>query len=349
MDTRAVNKTAKEGEQNARLLLSRGALSAMAIFRRAAFPSVRRWRDAPRRTRCSLQPRQHSVFRASGGGVLQVLPSAPFLCGEGGSYLVRGESKRSSMARSSRMRSRATGSGNILARCVLGRSTMAKCSRDAFPSVRRWRDCALMRSWPDWQWQYSRAVRSRASIRGKIPPRCVPGRQSVAIFSSHASPRGLRTGKSPVRGKIRAPCIRKRAGFGRICAPCIRKALQTAVWEYTARRSCQEGALFAAQTPRIMHGAQILPSVVAPNRPSARDPGTAEQCEPPELDRPTQETQPRRQRPRRLLGSKYRQQPPRYRHRSLTAPASSLSSRRTTLSSPTAPPVETASTSLPPR
>ena len=215
MATRAVNKTAKEGEQNARLLLSRGALSAMAIFRRAAFPSVRRWRDAPRRTRCSLQPRQHSVFRASGGGVLQVLPSAPFLCGEGGSYLVRGESKRSSMARSSRMSSRATGSGNILARCVLGRSTMAKCSRDAFPSVRRWRDCALMRSWPDWQWQYSRAVRSRASIRGKIPPRCVPGRQSVAIFSSHASPRGLRTGKSPVRGKIRAPCIRNELALAR--------------------------------------------------------------------------------------------------------------------------------------
>ena len=349
MATRAVNKTAKEGEQNARLLLSRGALSAMAIFRRAAFPSVRRWRDAPRRTRCSLQPRQHSVFRASGGGVLQVLPSAPFLCGEGGSYLVRGESKRSSMARSSRMRSRATGSGNILARmrsratgsgnilarCVLGRSTMAKCSRDAFPSVRRWRDCALMRSWPDWQWQYSRAVRSRASIRGKIPPRCVPGRQSVAIFSSHASPRGLRTGKSPVRGKIRAPCIRK--------------APQTAVWEYTARRSCQEGAPFAARAPRIMHGAQILPSGVAPNRPSARNPGAAEQCEPPELDRPTQETQPRRQRPRRLLGSKYRQQPPRYRHRSLPTPASSLSPRRTTLSSPTAPPVETASTPPPPR
>ena len=170
---------------------------------------------APRRTCCSPQPRQHSVFRASGGGVLQVLPSVPFFCGEGGSYLVRGESRRPSMARSSRMRSRATGSGNILARCVLGRSTMAKCSRDAFPSVRRWRDCALMRSWPDWQWQYSRAVRSRASIRGKIPPRCVPGRQSVAIFSSHASPRGLRTGKSPVRGKIRAPCIRNELALAR--------------------------------------------------------------------------------------------------------------------------------------
>ena len=275
--------------------------------------------------RCSPQPRQHSVFRASGGDVLQVLPSAPFFCGEGGSYLVRGESGRSSMARSSRMRSRATGSSNILARCVPGRSTMAKCSRDAFPSVRRWRDCALMRPWPDWQWQYSRAVRSRASIRGKIPPRCVPGRPSVTIFSPHASQKWPRTGKSPVRGKIRAPCIRKRAGFGRICAPCIRKALQTAVWEYTARRSCHEGASFAARAPRIMHGAQILPSAVAPNRPSARNPGAAEQREPPELDRPAQETQPRRQRPRRLLGSKYRQQLPRYRHCSLPTPASSLS------------------------
>ena len=216
------------------------------------------------------------------------------------------------MARSSRMRSRATGSGNILARCVPGRSTMAKCSRDAFPSVRRWRDCALMRPWPDWQWQYSRAVRSRASIRGKIPPRCVPGRQSVASFALHASQNRPRTGKSPVRGKIRVPCIRK--------------APQTAFRERTARRSCQEGPLFAARAPRIMHGARILPSVAAPNRPSARDPGAAEQREPPELDRPAQETQPRRQRPRRLLGSKYRQQLPRYRHRSLPTPASSLSS-----------------------
>ena len=138
--------------------------------------------------RCSSQPRQHSVFRTSDrGGVLQVLPSVPFFCGEGGSYLVRGESRRSSMARSSRMRSRATGSGNIPPRCVPGRSTMAKCSRNAFPSVRQWQDCALMRSWPDWQWQYTRAVRPQASIRGKISPRCVPKRQSVASFALHAS------------------------------------------------------------------------------------------------------------------------------------------------------------------
>ena len=158
------------------------------------------------------------------------------------------------------MRSRVTGSGKISPRCVPGRSTMAKCSRDAFPGVRRWRDCALMRPWPDWQWQYSCAVRSRASIRGKIPPRCVPGRQSVAIFSPHASRKRPRAGKPPVRGKIRAPCIRKRAGSGRICAPCIRNAPQIAVGGYTTRRSCQEGPLFAARAPRITHGAQILPS-----------------------------------------------------------------------------------------
>ena len=157
---------------------------------------------------------------------------------------------------------------------VGGRLAMARFRPDAFPGtrrwqnaremrspgVRRWRDCALMRSWPDWQWQYSRTVRSRGSCRGKIPPRCVPGRQSVAIFSPHASRKRPRAGKPPVRGKIRAPCIRKRAGSGRICAPCVRNAPQIAVGGYTARRSCQEGALFAARAPRIMHSAQILPS-----------------------------------------------------------------------------------------
>ena len=67
----------------------------------------------------------------------------------------------------------------------------------------------------DWQWQYSRAVRSRASIRGKIPPRCVLGRQSVASFALHASRKRPRTGKSPVRGKIRAPCIRNELALAR--------------------------------------------------------------------------------------------------------------------------------------
>ena len=83
-------------------------------------------------------------------------------------------------------------------------------------------------------WQDVANMRSRALADGKILAKCVPGRQSVANFALHASRKRPRTGKSPVRGKIRAPCIRKRAGYGRICALCIRKAPQTAFRERTA-------------------------------------------------------------------------------------------------------------------
>ena len=78
--------------------------------------------------------------------------------------------------------------------------------------------------------------------------------------------RSKRSSGAPRNGKIRAPCIRKRAGFGKMCAPCIRKAPQIAVGGYTARISCQEGALFAARAPRIMHGARILPRIDAQER-----------------------------------------------------------------------------------
>ena len=47
-----------------------------------------------------------------------------------------------------------------------------------------------MRSWPDWQWQYTRAVRSRVPCRDKIPPRCVPGRLPMAKYSRNAFPGG---------------------------------------------------------------------------------------------------------------------------------------------------------------
>ena len=125
---------------------------------------------APRRTCCSPQPRQHSVFRASGGGVLQVLPSVPFFCGEGGSYLVRGESRRSSMARSSRMRSRATGSGNILARCVLGGLSVAIFRHGAFPGVN--------------PWQFFRLMHPKSGLGRE-------NRQFMARFARHASENGL--------------------------------------------------------------------------------------------------------------------------------------------------------------
>ena len=115
--------------------------------------------------------------------------------------------------------------GKTLRICVPGRSTMAKCSQDAFPSVRRWQDCALMRSWPDWQWQYSRTVRSRGSCRGKIPPRCVPECLAVARFHHGAFPGACRwqnaremRSRAAIRGKFCAPCIPKVASDGKIAS-----------------------------------------------------------------------------------------------------------------------------------
>lgn len=73
---------------------------------------------APRRTRCSPQPRQHSVFRASEGGVLQVLPSAPFFL-RGGRQLFGA------------LRSRALADGKMLAKCASQRPTVAGLRPDA--------------------------------------------------------------------------------------------------------------------------------------------------------------------------------------------------------------------------
>ena len=93
-----------------------------------------------------------------------------FFCGEGGSYLVRGESRRSSMARSSRMRSRATGSGNILARCVLGGLAVARFRRGAFPGVN--------------PWQVLRSMHPESGLGRE-------NRQFAARFARHASENGL--------------------------------------------------------------------------------------------------------------------------------------------------------------
>ena len=133
-----------------------------------------------------------------------------------------------------------------------------------------------MRSWPDWQWQYSRAVRSRASIRGKIPPRCVPGRQSVAIFSSHASPRGLRTGKSPVRGKIRAPCIRNELALARYARHASEKPCKQ-LFGNTPREDLARKGLLSLHGPLESCTARRSCHPASTKRPSARNPCAADQ------------------------------------------------------------------------
>ena len=91
----------------------------------------------------------------------------------------------------------------------------------------------------------------------------------MAIFSSHASPRGLRTGKSPVRGKIRAPRIRNELALARYARhasekPCKqlfgntpredlarkgRLSLHGPLESCTARRSCHPSWRQTARAP----------------------------------------------------------------------------------------------------
>ena len=130
-----------------------------------------------------------------------------------------------------------------------GRSSMAKRSRNAFPSVRQWQDIA--------------AVRFRGSSRGEIMPWCVPGRRSVAAFSLHAFPKGPRTGKAPLPGSISPPCIRNEPALARYSRHASEKrrkqpfentpredlarkgplSLRGPLRSCTARRSCRRSAL----------------------------------------------------------------------------------------------------------
>ena len=138
MATRAVNKKAKEGEQNARLLLSRGALSAIAIFRRAAFPSVRRWRcTAPYLLLAPAAPalclscfwRGRSPSPAF-GAVFFAGRAAVIWCGANPGVRPWQDLRE--------MRSRATGSDKISPRCVPRGLAVARFRRGAFPGINPW-------------------------------------------------------------------------------------------------------------------------------------------------------------------------------------------------------------------
>ena len=84
---------------------------------------------------------------------------------------------------------------------VLRVEPLREAALRAAPNVRRRQDFAVVRSW--------------AAIRGNFSPWCVPGRQSVAIFSLHASLKGPRTGKAPLPGNISPPCIQNELALAR--------------------------------------------------------------------------------------------------------------------------------------
>ena len=141
------------------------------------------------------------------------------------------------------------GRGNISPKCIPGLPAMAIFRRGAFSGARRW--------------QNAREMRSPASDSGKISPRCVLGRRSVAFFSPHAFPKGPRTGKAPLPGRISPPCIRNEPALARYARRASEKprkqssgntpreylarkgpfSLRGPLRSCTARRSCRRSAL----------------------------------------------------------------------------------------------------------
>ena len=153
--------------------------------------------------------------------------------------------------------------GNIPPWCVPGRRSVAAFRRDAFPGSRSWQHSAVVRFRGGRRWQNAREMRSPASDSGKISPRCVFGRRSVAAFSLHAFPKGHRTGKAPLPGSISPPCIRNEPASARYSRhasekPCKQSfgdapredlatkgpfSLRGPLRSCTARRSCRRSAL----------------------------------------------------------------------------------------------------------
>ena len=162
-----------------------------------------------------------------------------------------------------------TGSGNISLPHIPGTPCRGSISTPCVPEGGR-------------SWQYFAVVRFRAADHGKILPRCVPGRRSVAAFSLHAFPKGPRTGKAPLPGSISPPCIRNEpasARYSRRASEKRRKrAFGDARREYlamktpfslrgplrscTARRSCRRSALERKKIGQ----SQIIAGVLARTR-----------------------------------------------------------------------------------
>ena len=166
--------------------------------------------------------------------------------------------------------------------CVVSmRRTSCSFLTHAAPPARRGRRIHAVRE----LWQGNRPARTKMPLRwqdiaicvpraladGKMLAKCVPGRQSVASFSLHASKKWPRTGKSPVRGSISPPCIRNElalAGYARYASEKPRKqpfgntpredlarkgpfSLHGPLESCTARRSCHPLTLGLSATRRL--------------------------------------------------------------------------------------------------
>ena len=139
------------------------------------------------------------------------------------------------------------------------RCRLCKFFIDVFPGAWRWQDCALMRSWPDWQWQYSRAIRSRGLAVARFRRGAFPGVNPWQFFHSMYPKRGL--------GRENRPFL---AGFARHASEMSwlwqdmramhPKSPANRRWRIHRANILPGRGPFRCTGPRIMHGARILPS-----------------------------------------------------------------------------------------
>lgn len=90
-------------------------------------------------------------------------------------------------------------------------------------------------------------AQSKDVFLGKISPQCIPKRQAMAIFRRDVFPKGLRTGKTPLRGKISPRCMQNQLILARsasyVCLKPGKTQLGNTSHEYLARKglfSCPE-------------------------------------------------------------------------------------------------------------
>ena len=150
----------------------------------------------------------------------------------------------------------------MVSRCCSARRCGA-WARGAFGAgVRSWQDYALMRS--------------QALDDGKMPAKCVPGRQSVASFALHASRKRPRAGKSPVRGKIRAPCIRNELALAESARHASEMPRKPPL-EDTPREDLARKGHFSLHGPLESCTARESCHPASTKHPSARNPCAADQ------------------------------------------------------------------------
>ena len=144
---------------------------------------------------------------------------------------------RFSLALGATKRSRSTlpasDSDKISPWCVPRRRSVAVFTSCVFKGasdgkrVPSWQSFAVARFRAASHGEISPVACSRTLCDGKMLAKCVSGRSTVARYCSDAFPKGPRTGKMPVRGKISPPCIQNElvlARFARYASENRRKA-----------------------------------------------------------------------------------------------------------------------------